>query len=200
MRWVRSISPAARRKRKSSIVNGCEPAEPARDRSVAALDDLYRTYAPSVLGYLRGLGTPDPEDTAGDVFVSVVRDLATFSGDEGQFRSWLFTIAHRRAIDAFRRRTRRLDEPVDPSALPDSASHGDHLADDVAVRVSVGPAVAALVELTPDQRAVLLLRVIGDQSTADVARILGKEEGAVKALQRRADARLQRTISVEAVS
>jgi RNA polymerase sigma-70 factor (ECF subfamily) len=153
-----------------------------------------------VLGYLRGLGTPDPEDTAGDVFVSVVKDLDTFSGDEGQFRSWLFTIAHRRSVDAFRRKSRRWDEPADPSALLDVASRDVDVSDDVAARVSAGPAVARLDELTPDQRAVLLLRVIGDQSIADVARILGKEEGAVKALQRRAVARLQRTVSLEAVS
>jgi RNA polymerase sigma-70 factor (ECF subfamily) len=181
-------------------VSAYGPIERARGGEAGALDELYRTHAPSVLGYLRGLGTPDPEDATGDVFVSLVRDLDRFHGDERQFRSWLFTIAHRRAVDAFRRRARRRDEPVDPAVLPDRADGGFDVADDVATRVAVGPAVEALEGLTPDQRAVILLRVIGDQSVAETARILGKEQGAVKTLQRRAVAALQRRISVEAVS
>lgn len=181
-------------------MSGFEVVERAGEGEIGALDELYTRYAPAVLGYLRGLGTPEPEDAAGEVFVSVVRDLASFSGDEGQFRSWLFTIAHRRAVDAFRARSRRRDDPFDPSVLPDTIGAGPDPADAVVSRLGAGPAVAALGDLTPDQRAVLLLRVIGDQSIADVARILGKEEGAVKALQRRAVATLRREIPVQAVS
>jgi RNA polymerase sigma-70 factor (ECF subfamily) len=52
----------------------------------------------------------------------------------------------------------------------------------------------ALEELTEDQRSVLFLRVIGDMPVLEVARILGKPETAVKALQRRAVARLRRRL------
>jgi len=63
-----------------------------------------------------------------------------------------------------------------------------------------GPAAETVLSLAPDQRAVVLLRVIADLSVADVASILGKSEGAVKALQRRALRRLARMLEGEGVS
>lgn len=166
----------------------------------AALEALYRAHAPTVLGYLRGLGVPDPEDTAGEVFVALVRDLGRFSGDDDAFRRWLFTIVHRRAVDAHRRRARRREDCTDPAALRALSLVSPDVAHQVATRVTLEPVVRAVDSLTPDQRAVVLLRVVGDLSIADTAAVLGKEVGAVKALQRRAVAALQRAISLRAVS
>src|SRR5919201_1250418 len=90
----------------------------------AAWGELYRDLSPRVLGYLRGLDSPDAEDLLGEVFVQVVRDLARFEGDERAFRAWLFTIAHNRFLDAKRRARRRPVEPV--AELPmDRAARGD---------------------------------------------------------------------------
>ena len=58
-------------------------------------------------------GAPDPEDVLGEVFLQVARDISTFDGEETGFRSWVFTIAHHRLIDARRHTARR---PVDLSA------------------------------------------------------------------------------------
>ena len=58
----------------------------------------------------------------------------------------------------------------------------------------------AVDELTQDQRAVILLRVIADLSVADTAAVLGKQPGAVKTLQRRAFAALRRSLILMAVS
>ena len=74
----------------------------ARDGSEAAWQELYNGIAPVVLGYLRANGSPDPEDVLSEVFLQVARDIATFDGDERGFRSWVFTIAHHRLIDARR--------------------------------------------------------------------------------------------------
>src|SRR4051794_33500580 len=68
-----------------------------------AITELYRAFAPAVTGYLRGAGSSDPEDLCGDVFVALVRQLPSFSGDEAAFRRWLFSIAHHRLIDERRR-------------------------------------------------------------------------------------------------
>src|SRR5258705_8474661 len=83
-----------------------------------ALEALYDAYAAGVLGYVRGLGVPDPEDTVSEVFVSVVRGLANFRGDEADFPAWLFTIAHRRAVDAHRRRGQRRGKNTEPTLPP----------------------------------------------------------------------------------
>ena len=165
----------------------------------SALTALYETYSASVLGYVRGLGVADPEDTLGEVFVSVVRNIATFRGDEADFRRWLFTIAHRRVVDAHRRRARDHDQPTDPSMLPDVQSATDAV-DEVAARLSSSSATQALEQLTDDQREVILLRVVADLSVADTAEILGKQPGAIKTLQRRALASLRRLLILPAVS
>lgn len=180
--------------------------EPGDDRVAAAqrgdpgaFEALYDAYVARVLGYVRGLGVDEPEDTVSEVFVSVVRSLPTFRGDEADFRRWLFTIAHRRAVDSHRRRSRRKEQPTDPSTLPDLASPDDTTAD-VAAQLSSTPASEALAQLTPDQREVILLRVVADLSVADAAEVLGKQPGAIKTLQRRALASLRRLMILAAVS
>jgi RNA polymerase sigma factor (sigma-70 family) len=175
------------------IVAAAQRGEPG------ALEALYGTYAPRILGYVRGLGVPEPEDTLSEVFVSVVRGLATFRGDETDFRRWLFTIAHRRAVDAHRQRGRRREDPADPVTLPERST-GDESISEVTARLSPTTAMQALDRLTPDQREVILLRVIADLSVADAAEVLGKQPGAIKTLQRRALASLRRLLILAAVS
>src|SRR5690606_5119335 len=68
---------------------------------------LYESVAGRVAGYLRTQGAEEPEDLTSEVFVAVVRNFSKFVGDEAQFRSWVFVIAHRRLIDERRRRARR---------------------------------------------------------------------------------------------
>jgi RNA polymerase sigma factor (sigma-70 family) len=164
-----------------------------------AQEVIYRDLAPAVLGYLRAQGADDPEDLAAEAFVAVVRYLVRFEGDERSFRSWVFTIVHRRLVDERRRRYRRREAAVDPAMLPVLGSVGD-VEEEALSRLGSRAVSHALRRLTPDQRAVLLFRVLADLPVVEVARVLGKSEGAVKTLQRRALARLAREISREAVS
>ncbi|MGH2695177.1 MAG: RNA polymerase sigma factor [Actinomycetota bacterium] len=60
---------------------------------------LYDDLAPAVTGYLRARGAPEPDDLTGEVFLQIVRDLRGFSGNEREFRSWVFTITHHRLLD-----------------------------------------------------------------------------------------------------
>lgn len=174
----------------------------ARDGAPWALEAIYRDLAPAVLGYLRGQRAAEPEDLTSEVFVGVVRGLRGFDGDERSFRSWVFSIAHRRLIDERRRLVRRREDAVDPSALAGSlagSAVGD-AEDEAVARLGGGWAVRTLDLLTHDQRSVLLLRVLADLSVEDVARLLGKRPGAVKTLQRRALASLARYLERQGVS
>ncbi|HLT95907.1 MAG TPA: sigma factor, partial [Acidimicrobiia bacterium] len=72
--------------------------ERARRGDEAAWGEIYRELAGPVTGYLAGLGVTDAEDIAGEVFLQVARDIHKFEGTESSFRSWVFVIAHRRAI------------------------------------------------------------------------------------------------------
>jgi RNA polymerase sigma factor (sigma-70 family) len=178
-----------------------EVLEAARDGASWALEAFYRELAPAVLGYLRGQGAAEPEDLASEVFVGVVRNLGTFHGDERSFRAWVFSIAHRRLVDERRRLFRRQEEPTDPAEIfgPLSGSLVGNVEEEALGRVGTG-VIGALAGLSPDQRAVLLLRVLADLSVAEVASILAKTEGAVKTLQRRALRSLVRQLEGEGVS
>jgi len=173
---------------------------PAAQRGAGwALEALYRALAPAVVGYLRLQGAEDPEDLANEVFLGAFRGLASFTGGEEALRSWVFSIAHRRIIDERRRRARRV-----PVVSLDDVGAG-------AVYLSTGPGVedqvlGALEEerlrrvcdrLAPDQRDVVLLRLLGDLSIEQTAAALGKRAGAVKALQHRGLESLRRILAEE---
>ncbi len=169
----------------------------AREGDAVAWTDLYHDVAPLVLGYLRAQRLSDAEDVCGDVLLEVVRDLHRFSGDHAGFRSWVLTIAHHRLLDARRRAARRPSTPRPNEQLDHATPEVDPEHATLAT-VGFGQLEPALRDLTEDQRTVLLLRVVGDLSVADVARITGKRPGAVKQLQRRAAAAMRRTLDAQA--
>jgi RNA polymerase sigma factor (sigma-70 family) len=163
----------------------------AREGDPVAWSDLYHGVAPLVIGYLRAQRLPDPEDVAGEVMLEVVRGIERFRGDAAGFRSWVLTIAHHRLLDSRRRQTRRPSTPRSPDDL-DAPPATDDVEAEVIADLGFGRLEPALAELTDEQRNVLLLRVIGDLSIAEVARIVDKRPGAVKQLQRRATASMRR--------
>lgn len=166
--------------------------EEARQGSEPAWQELYEGLAPVVLGYLRANNAPDPEDVLSEVFLQVARDISSFEGEELGFRSWVFTIAHHRLIDARRHSARR---PVDLSPEPpEPTARADDAADEALARIGVEEVHRVLALISDDQRAVLLLRVLADMSIDDVAKAVGKRPGAVKALQRRGLAAVKREL------
>lgn len=160
-----------------------------------ALARLYIDCSPRVLGFLRTQGIADHEDVASEVFVSMVRNLGKFSGDEDAFRGWVFTIAQRRVIDERRRRGRRPEDPLEPGDLAEALGAGSTVEAEALERLRTSGLLEAIEQLTPDQRAVLYLRAVADLSVPDIARALDKPETAVKALLRRAAATLSRRMN-----
>jgi RNA polymerase sigma-70 factor (ECF subfamily) len=148
-----------------------------------AFETLYRDLAPAVTGYLRLHGAVEPDDLASETFIGVFTGLAGFSGDEAGLRAWVFTIAHRRLLDDWRRRSRRpqlapeLSEPVDRV--------GGDVEDDVLGRIGADEVMRLCGGLPADQRSVLLLRILADLTVEQVAGVMGKSTASVKALQRR---------------
>jgi RNA polymerase sigma-70 factor (ECF subfamily) len=169
----------------------------AQDGGEWAVAILYRWLHPAVVGYLRARVGDDAEDLASETWIAVARGLSSFSGDETAFRSWVFTIAHRRLIDhhrtiARRPRTRSL-HPVEGEATdgPLEMSAADDPAGEVISAVAADEAVRRIVKLLPpDQAEIVLLRVVAGLPVDEVAAITGRRAGTVRVLQHRALRRL----------
>ncbi len=158
---------------------------------------LYEELSGPLLAYARARGAVDPSDVVGEVFLELARRVATFEGTWEAFRGWAFLLASHRVIDDHRRRSRR---PEDASAdVPDLPAN-DSTEGTFERNEAARQGLALLEELSPEQREVLLLRIYGDLSIDEVARLTGRSVTGVKALQRRGLGALRRKLSVEAVS
>ena len=155
-----------------------------------AFEHIYRLLAGQVASYLRWHRASDPDGLTNDVFAQVHRNLERFEGDEHGFRSWVFTIAHHRMIDD-RRRASRQPQLQGEVGVDEDLGCGD-VEEDAFAALSHESVRELVSVLSPDQRDVVLLRVVADLSVDDVARLLDKRAGAVKALQHRALAALRR--------
>lgn len=154
----------------------------ARDGEPSAFEMLYTDLAPAVTSFLRLQGTSDPDDVASEVFLGVFSGLKAFSGSEHQFRRWVFTIAYRRLIDERRRDRQQLRVARAANILADHVGNSE---DDALDELGTQRVIGLCSGLPPDQRDVLLLRIVGDLTVEHISEILGKSLGAVKALQRR---------------
>jgi RNA polymerase sigma-70 factor (ECF subfamily) len=172
----------------------------ARRREPAAVTRVYAAYAPALFRFfLAAVGDrPTAEDLTGDVFKSAIEGLPRFRGPVEALGGWLFTIAHHDLSDYRRKQARSpglapLEDHLDEAAAAAGAIDPEELAIE---RLEGTRVMAALQQLSPDQREVLLLRVAAGLTAPEVAAIVGKTTGAVKALQHRGVASLARVLGV----
>jgi len=161
----------------------------AKDREVAWLEALYREHTDRVYRYAYAL-VRDPataEDVCAEAFVRAWQKRHALR-DEDRVVAWLLAITRRLAMESIRSMARRRqfetvigDEDV---PLPFSRGNGG---DDARLWRCFG-------RLSPDQQRVLYLRAIEGLPHDEVARILGRSPGAVRAVQFRALARMRRLL------
>lgn len=159
-----------------------------------ALTRLYRQHNPPVVRYLRANAGPDGDDLASQTWIDVARNLSSFTGTQDAFAGWVFTIARRRLIDHRRRLGRRREDSIDDQLLVriQAEDNPSQLAVDV---VEGDDAARRIVELLPARLAeIVLLRVLGGLSVAEVAEITGYRPGTVRVMQHRALRRLAKEL------
>src|SRR2546421_6428568 len=158
-----------------------------------ALEELYLLHFDRIYSYLHmNVGNRhDAEDLTTQVFVKMLESIAKFRWRSAPFSAWLFRIAHNLAMDHFRASKRW--QPEEDVAEPDP---GEGSAAEEEALESIGrQSMLQLIEkLSREQQQVLTLKFVFNFSNADAATILDKTDGAIKSLQHRALASLQRQL------
>ena len=142
----------------------------------SALEDAYATYGPAVLAYLRRYVGPDEaEDVLQRTFLDVWRSAERYDPEQ-RFSGWLFTIAHRRAVDALRSRRHSVVDVDQIRGLvgEDGRETADRHADAADLRI-------ALDALAEHERTVLELAYFSELTQREIAERLDIPLGTVKA-------------------
>lgn len=173
-----------------------EQVRQAQEGSAHAFALLYDYYVDQVYAYVyhRVGHRQTAEDLVGDVFLRALRRITTFRWQGVDFGAWLITIARNRVHDHFKSARFRLEAPVEEIYdTPQTSSPDDPeqaaLAGDLARQVR-----EALSLLKGEQAEVLYLRFIQHLNVAETGAVMGKSDGAVKALQYRALKTLSRLV------
>jgi RNA polymerase sigma-70 factor (ECF subfamily) len=187
-----AVAVAAPAKRRNDRVRALVERAQRGDRR--ALEDLYVLHFDRIYGYLHmSVGSRhDAEDLTTQTFVRMLEAIGRFRWRSAPFSAWLFRIAHNLAIDHFRANRRWQPE----ERIPESEQDEESSAEEQALASLGETRVLTLIErLSPEQRQVLTLKFVYRFSNGEAATILGKTEGAVKALQHRALASLERHVT-----
>ena len=163
----------------------------------AAFGELYRVYAPKIHRFI-GFQVRDrvlAEDLTNQVFLRAMEAVTRYEHRSvSEFNAWLYRIARNVVVDNWRakRDTVPLEEALVAERGESLDSHFDQMARHEELQ-------AAMVHLTDDQREVLAYRFSMGLSHAEIAKLMGRNEPAVRALQFRAIATLRGVLAEDLV-
>lgn len=166
----------------------------AQQHDQTALTQIYEENFDRIYRYivLKIGERTEAEDMTQQVFLSAFKSISSFQWKGMPISAWLFRIAHNQIVDYLRKKTRRATVPLNESR---AVSNGDPGL--VAEKnIEIEHLVAATKKLTKAQREVIALRFAGGLSVAQVAKVMGRSEGAVKALQHSAIVSLRKVMLV----
>ena len=158
-----------------------------------ALEALYLIHFDRIYSYLHvSVGNRhDAEDLTTQTFLKMLESIGKFRWQSAPFSAWLFRIAHNLAMDHFRASRRWQPEEEVPEPEPDESTSAEA---DALQSIGRKSMMELIEDLSPEQQQVLTLKFLFNFANAEAATILGKTEGAIKSLQHRALASLQKQI------
>lgn len=157
----------------------------AAQENPARFADLYELHFERVYAFLvrRASGREEAEDLASEVFQQALANIKKFEWRGIPFAAWLMRIAANAIADRWRRQARERGKPA-----PEEVSFAKEPSNDTENRALLFRQVRSLPE---DQRRVIQMRFAEEKSMREIARALGRSEGAVRQLQFRALAKLR---------
>ena len=157
----------------------------------AALGELYDRYEARIYGYIyRRTGDQIlAEDLTAQVFLKMLESIRDQKAWHSSFSGWLYRIAHNLVVDTYRRKGRH--SAVDLEDVPQTAAESQNPEETVEQTLDAERLRSAIRRLTDEQAEVVSLRFLEGYSIAEVAGMMNRTEGAIKALQYRAVATLR---------
>ena len=167
----------------------------AQQHDQRAFAQLYEEHFDKIYRYvaLRIGNRTEAEDITQQVFLKALQSISSFRWRGIPFSAWLFRIAHNQVVDYLRKKTRQATVPVGESTV--SLIDGPQLI--VEQKLDIEQLLLAIKRLTQAQREVISLRFAGELPIAQAAKIMGKSQGAVKALQHSAIVALRKALLAE---
>ena len=162
------------------------------ERAWETIFDAYYERLTTFLRYRIGNASA-AEDLASQVFVEAVAGIERYSYRGTPLGAWLFRIARNVSSDYLRRETRNAN------AAADVAFDAEH-PEPAKFALDEGRLMLTMDQLTPDQRQVVVLRFFSDLSIEETAKVMGKSQGAVKALQHRGLEHMRRILAANSSS
>jgi RNA polymerase sigma-70 factor (ECF subfamily) len=167
------------------------------DGDQAAFARLYDMLSPRAFGLiLRVLvDRSQSEEVLQEVFLEIWQSAARFAPNKGQGRSWVLTIAHRRAVDRVRSAQASTDRDVRAGFRDMDVAH-DGVAEEVELRIE-GQRVSEALAILPDpQREAITLAYFGGYSQSEIAALVGAPLGTIKTRMRDGLSRLRAEMGV----
>ncbi|MBC7273571.1 ECF subfamily RNA polymerase sigma factor, BldN family [Streptomyces broussonetiae] len=172
--------------------------ERAQSGEAEAFGRLYDQYSDTVYRYIyyRVGGKATAEDLTSETFLRALRRIGTFTWQGRDFGAWLVTIARNLVADHFKSSRFRLE--VTTGEMLDANEVERSPEDSVLESLSNAALLDAVRRLNPQQQECVTLRFLQGLSVAETARVMGKNEGAIKTLQYRAVRTLARLLPDDA--
>ncbi|MEV7728960.1 ECF subfamily RNA polymerase sigma factor, BldN family [Streptomyces sp. NPDC101733] len=172
--------------------------ERAQAGEAEAFGRLYDQYSDTVYRYIyyRVGGKATAEDLTSETFLRALRRISTFTWQGRDFGAWLVTIARNLVADHFKSSRFRLE--VTTGEMLDANEVERSPEDSVLESLSNAALLEAVRKLNPQQQECVTLRFLQGLSVAETARVMGKNEGAIKTLQYRAVRTLARLLPEDA--
>lgn len=179
---------------KYNMVNETELLQQVKLFKEDALIEVYDRYSPELYRYaMRLLGDENAaEECVSETFSRFLNAVKSGKGPENYLRAYLYRIAHNWITDNFRRQTPNIS--IDTQTI---VTHSDNPCEEAIKKIEVENIRSSLKRLTADQRQVIALRFLEDWTIEQIAQVMEKPPGAIKALQHRALHALRRLIEGE---